>query len=121
MKNFVHVPNAMTFLHDIEKRLQRLRDQIPLVLRNLVPVKLLETIDRSSRNMRVQNRLLVELTTVQRLVWSFDLDGHRRLALFAYWDLLVFTLDGCSVIVSMGCTKVDGLVELTLCQEERLS
>ena len=106
-KIFVYTRNPITSLHDIEKRLQCLCDQVPLVLGNLVSVELLKAIDRSTRNVRVQNRLLVELTAVQRLVWSFDLDGNGRLALFAYWDLLVFTLDGCSVIVSMNGVEVE--------------
>lgn len=82
-----------TPLHDIKNRLQ-LDNQLPLVVGHLIPIELLERVDAGARNVRVEHVLLLEVATVGGLVRArLDLDGHRRLTLFADWHLLVVALD----------------------------
>lgn len=84
-------------LVDVKQRLQ-LDNELPLLVRDILAVKLLEAVDAGTADETVQRILLFELATVRGLVAAhFDLDGHGRLALFADRDLLVFSLDGGSV------------------------
>nr|POE67125.1 hypothetical protein CFP56_72683 [Quercus suber] len=69
-------------------------DQGPFVLVDFVAVEFLQRVDALAGDVRVQGVLLLELTAVQRLVGTFDLDRDRRLALFAERDLFVIAFDG---------------------------
>jgi len=66
----------MQNLIDIEQWLEVLRNQVPLVLGHLVTVELLQCIDRSSRDLRVKDGVLVQLSAVERLVSALYLDGY---------------------------------------------
>lgn len=95
---------------NLENRLQLL-DQCPFVHRYIRPVELLQRVDARARNVRVQRVFLLQLTPVQRLVASLDLDGHGWLALLADRDGLVFALDGYPAILlvtALGELCVDG-------------
>lgn len=88
--------HELTYLNlvDVEQRLE-LDDELPLVVRNLLPVELLQRVDTSSGDQAVERILLLELAAVRGLVAAhLDLDGYRRLALLADRDLLVVSLDG---------------------------
>lgn len=84
-------------LVDIVQRLQLL-DQRPLVHADVGPVEFLQHINALPRDQTVQHILLLELAAVHGLVGAFDLDGHRRLTLFAQRDLLVVTLNRLAVL-----------------------
>lgn len=77
----------------IEHGLQ-VNDELPLVGRHLFAVVILEAVDASTRDGAVESVLLLEVAAVGRLAAAhLDFDGDRRLALLAYGDLLVLTLD----------------------------
>jgi hypothetical protein len=81
-------------LVDIKQRLQ-LDDQLPLLVGNILAVKLLETVDTGARDHTVEAVRLLEVAAVNGLVTAhFDLDGNRGLSLLADGELLVVTLDG---------------------------
>lgn len=86
-------------LVNIEQRLE-LDDQLPLVVRHVLPVELLEGVDALSRYQAVERILLFELATVHGLVTAhLDLDGNRRLALLADRNLFVVSLNTRAVFV----------------------
>lgn len=86
-------------LVNIEQRLE-LDDQLPLVVRHVLPVELLEGVDALSRYQAVEGILLFELATVHGLVTAhLDLDGNRRLALLADRNLFVVSLNTRAVFV----------------------
>lgn len=87
----IRLPDAVR-LHDIEVLLE-LHDQLPLILAHVIPEELLQGINTPSTDRRVERVLFFEMTAVERLVRTFDLDGNRRLTLFADWDLLVVAFD----------------------------
>ena len=71
-----------------------LDDELPLVVGDLLAVELLETVDALAGDLAVERVLLFEMAAVGGLVAAhFDLDGDRRLTLFAYWNLLVISLN----------------------------
>jgi hypothetical protein len=45
------------------------------------------------RDERVQGIFFFELAAIERLIWSFDLDGNGRLTFLADWELLVVSFD----------------------------
>jgi hypothetical protein len=71
-----------------------LSNKIPLILGNLIPIKLLERINRSSTDMRIQHHFIFKLATIGRLIGTLNLDSYGGLSLFAQRDLLVLALDG---------------------------
>lgn len=86
-------------LVNIEQRLE-LDDQLPLVVRHVLPVELLEGVDALSRYQAVERILLFELATVHGLVTAhLDLDGNGRLALLADRNLFVVSLNTRAVFV----------------------
>lgn len=78
---------------NIKQHLQLLH-QHPLLLADIAAIILFQGIDTLPTQQAVQRILLVQLSTVERLVGPFDLDGDRGLALFADGDLLVVAFDG---------------------------
>ena len=79
----------------IKQRLQFLY-QIPLVVADLGPVVLLQSVDALPRDERVERVILFQLPAVGGLVGSFDLDGNAGLPLLADLKLLVVAFDGLS-------------------------
>jgi hypothetical protein len=72
----------------------QLDDQLPLVVADVIAVEILEAVDAGTRDLAEELIRLLELAAVRWLVAArFDLDGYRRLALLAYLDLLVLSLD----------------------------
>lgn len=85
-------------LWNVKERLELLCNQHPFVIRHVFSVEFLETVDGGTGDLTVEDVAFFELAAVGRLVAAhFDLDGYRGLTLFADVDLLVLTLDGCSV------------------------
>lgn len=85
-------------LWNVKERLELLRNQHPLVIRHVLSVEFLETVDGGTGDLTVEDVAFFELSAVGGLVAAhFDLDGHGGLSLFADVDLFVFTLDGCTV------------------------
>lgn len=80
-------------LRNFEDGLELL-DQSPFVHRDLWTVEFLQGVDARARDVRVQRVLLLEMTAIQRLVVSFDLDRDGGLALLADGDCLVLAFDG---------------------------
>ena len=61
---------------NVEKRLQ-LNNELPLVVRHVLAVKLLESVDALSRDQTVQSVALLEVTAIDRLgAAHLDLDSH---------------------------------------------
>jgi hypothetical protein len=83
---------AVSALMHIEHALE-LDDQRPLLLRHIAPVELLQSIDTRSRDVGVEDVLLLQLATVTRLVGSINLDCDTGLTLLTDGDLLVISLD----------------------------
>lgn len=93
-------------LGDVEQRLE-LDNELPLVVGDVLAVELLEAVDGCPRDGAVQRVRLLELPPVRRLVPAhLDLDRNRGLALLADWDLLVLSLDGCSVVLVSGVQMI---------------
>lgn len=83
-------------LVDVKQRLQ-LDNEMPLVVRHVSAVVLLQRVNTSARNETVQRVGLLKLAAVGRLAAAhFNLDGNRGLSLFADGDLLVFAFNRCS-------------------------
>lgn len=81
-------------LDHVEDGLQ-LDQQLPLLVGDVAAVELLQGVDTGTRDLADEGVRLLEMTAVRWLVAAhLDLDGHRRLALFADLDLLVLALDG---------------------------
>lgn len=82
---------------NIKQALESLGNKPPLILINLIAVKLLERIDALPADLRVEHVLLLELTAVHGLIAAFDLDGDGGLALFANGELFVIAFDTSAV------------------------
>jgi hypothetical protein len=74
-----------------------LRNQSPLILIHLIAIELLQSIDASTRDVRVQGVLLLKLSAVHWLVAALDLDGDGGLAFLADGDLFVIAFDARTV------------------------
>jgi hypothetical protein len=74
-----------------------LLDQTPLLHRDFGAVEFLEGVDTGTGDVRVQKVLLLEVTAVDGLVRSLDLNGDRGLALLADLDGFVVALNRCPV------------------------
>lgn len=83
-------------LLDVEELLQ-LHNKLPLVLANIASEEFLERIDTLPADSRVKHIVFFQMATVHGLTVGFDLDGNRRLSLFADLHRLVIALDGCTV------------------------
>ena len=90
-----HLPPPSTS-NDI-KQLLELHQQLPLVLANIAPEEFFQRVDTLPADGRVQRVVFLEVAAVHGLIWAFDLDGDRGLALFADLDLLVVALDAGAV------------------------
>lgn len=78
---------------NLEHRFELL-DESPFVHRDIGAEEFLQRVDTRARDVRVQHVRFFEVTAIQGLVVSFDLDSHGRLALLADRDGLVLALDG---------------------------
>lgn len=82
-----------THLMHIKQSLESLGNKSPLILINLIPVKLLQRINTPPRNLRVKHILLLELAAVHGLVATLDLDSDGGLPLLANGQLFMVALD----------------------------
>jgi uncharacterized membrane protein len=67
---------TLTFLVNIEQGLQ-LDNQLPLLIRHVLAIEFLETVDAGTRDQAVQSIRFLKMSTVDRLVSAhFNLDGN---------------------------------------------
>lgn len=81
---------------NIKDRLQ-LGDQFPLIHADVFTEELLQRVDALPRDVRVKCFLFFQMPAIHGLVRALDLDGDARLALLAHLNLLVVSLDRCSI------------------------
>lgn len=71
----------------------QLLNQSPLIIADVRPVILLQSVDALPGDQRVQRILFLPVSTVDRLIGTFDFDGDGGLAALDHGDLFVVALD----------------------------
>lgn len=85
-------PTTPFLSRHVKHRLQ-LDYQSPFILGYLIAIVLLQSINRFARDQRVKSILLLKLSTVQRLIGTFNLDCNGRRALLGRLNCFVFAFD----------------------------
>ena len=75
------------------KQAFQLLNQRPLVIADISPIILLQSIDTLPRDQRIQRVFFFPMSPVDGLVGPFDFDGDGGLAALYHRDLLVVALD----------------------------